>query len=405
MTVNLSEAVIEEDIPLEGLHEALRAFSGRGELLSVLATLATESSLLNREWSKEEVEARAHRILFEHLKESVARWPTRTDEWLDRLPIELRPRKESRSQPGAGTLWAETRRLGKWPPTAFRVRERFRLSDEVAMNALAWTIRKLDIIRSDAVRLAPESDSSLLGQLNVAEQLLDLPEVAQSGKIIPDWSDLRAIRREGAPWIAVADTCAAILRSQKNLTNLADELLLPDPALRGLLFHLAALGVTLITAKAAGYSVMANAPLGAGVSKPNFLMTSQAGQTFHLWFEGGRAWRFYGLISPYTRVTGGLPGKLSSISPDLLIVAPGKWAMSVECKYSTSPSYLRSGVAEALAYAADLSGILVPLVDSVVLVPSSIGSLNFSAGLLGGTLSLHTPDWYTDALSKILSSY
>lgn len=135
----------------------------------------------------------------------------------------------------------------------------------------------------------------------------------------------------------------------------------------------------------------------------NFILRSKEGKNFELWFEGGGAWRYHKMVSPYATISRHLPGNARPISPDILLLGQST-AISVECKYSNSADYIRSGVQEALAYSADLSNQLATTVKSLVVVPDSNGMLSSTTEIATGILGLFSSDQYAAYMFEILES-
>ena len=393
---------IPEDIPKSGLAEALRSFGGRGGLLSTLTRLGNTSDQLEREWSEEEILRRARRVLFSHLEPLLVRWPTSSLTWLDNIPAEFPASRTTSNRPTPGTSWRETRVRGPWPPREFHGRSRTRALDEVLIRVLGWTIGELKLTCNAAIKSAPGCDEKVSKQLQAANDVADALGLNGYWEQ-PDRTEISAVRREGAPWVLVADVASTLSILTSSVEQFANELLIPDPSTRGLLFHLAALGVTLEAAKKAGWKVTSVAPLSDSVARPNFILRSKEGKNFELWFEGGGAWRYHKMVSPYATISRHLPGNARPISPDILLLGQST-AISVECKYSNSADYIRSGVQEALAYSADLSNQLATTVKSLVVVPDSNGILSSTTEIATGILGLFSSDQYAAYMFEILES-
>jgi hypothetical protein len=397
------DSVIPEDIPRIGLAEALRTFSGRGALLATLASMAQRYDEVEREWTADEVLQRARRILFSHIEPIVATWPKSMSRWIDNIPVELTSRRSVSRHPVAGTSWRETRRRGVWPPREFHGRTRSRSHDEVLLRVLGWTLAEVDLCHVAASRLAPGCDEAITEHLSVARALHDLIAFPPLDRNPPDPSEIAATSREGAPWRQVAKVASQLLALERSVDRFAAELLLPDPIMRGLLFHLAVLGVTLRAATDAGARVRSVAPLNDSIARPNFILETQSGRSVELWFEGGGAWRFHKRRSPYATLSSRLPGNARPISPDLLLLE-GFVAISVECKYSNNADYIRTGIQEALAYASDISGgRLGQSVESLVLIPDSNGHHSEMTPTATGRLGLFSPSEYASWLTQTLA--
>jgi hypothetical protein len=398
------DSVIAGDIPLVGLQEALRNFSGRGSLLVTLANMAHHSLDIEREWSAAEVLQRARRILFSHIEPIVATWPKSVDIWVDSIPVELTSRRTVSRYPVAGTSWRETRRRGPWPPREFHGRTRLRSNDEALLNVLGWTLSEVKKCHLAASALAVGCDEAISVELGVARDLQEILEFSSLVTSVPNASEIAATGREGSLWHQVAKVAEKLLAMESSVDRFALELLMPDPIMRGLLFHLAVLGVTLRAATDAGLRVRSVAPLNDSIARPNFILESNTGKSIELWFEGGGAWRYHRQKSPYTRLSARLPGNARPISPDLLLL-DGSVAVSIECKYSNTPDYIRKGIQEALAYASDISGgLLCKTVESLVLIPDSNGHHSEITSTATGSLGLFSPAEYGSWLTQELLS-
>jgi hypothetical protein len=372
-------------------------------LFETLAAILPESDEVERTWTAADLEARSHRILFERVAPGIRTWPARFSSWLDLLPSDLLRQKSERRAPDSGTSWVRTRRSGPWPPRRFLGRDRRRIADQLMVTALAWTLRRLSEVRTDAVRLAPGLDAEVDRQLDLAARLATFSLLSDAPTLRPTDHELRMLAREGYPWSAVAAVARELRRHETSPLTLAEELLIPDPEFRWRLFHLGVLGCVLVAAQSAGATVVATAPL-FGSAKPAFQLTSQAGEVWDLWFEGESAWAAYGVESTYTELTAGLAGNRRPLSPDVLLIQPGKRAVSVECKYSYDVNYLRQGAREAMAYSVDIAGRLAMSVDSLLVVPSDapmpIGST--TSGF--GELSIRSAASVADLVAEIVSA-
>lgn len=356
-------------IPEKGLDEVLRAWNGPGQLLAALAGVEEDEGI-EREWTPVDIRRRAHRVLFSEVEGPLARWPTRTSDWLRALPAESRRLREVLVAPAGRVSWSETRRRFGWPPESYVTKTRHRVADELLTRTLRWTIERMSDIRADAVAVAPKVDDAVAPQLDLAESLLTIPPVLDASAVRPSSTDIRAVSRQGWPWTAVADVADRLRGIESSVHEYARRLLMPSDELRPKLFHLAVLGQLLNALRARGAHVVSLRPLARTTSGPAYRVLV-AGQQWDLWFEAGAVWSHYSRSSPYLEATSVLHGQARPLSPDILLLRLDTAAAIIECKYSANPDYVGGrGVTQVMAYAVESLTALAPQVASRVIAPT-----------------------------------
>lgn len=366
-------------IPPDGLAEVLSRWVGRGGLYQALAAPCDPETTTS--WSPLEVEARAHRILFERLKPSIARLPGRAREWVDALPAARIHEAVVCPAPSAGTSWSETRIRFGWPPTAFAIRRSTRSADDLMATALSWTLGRLAQVRLSAVKSYSEADQPVRAQLDAAERARALEPLSYVSSVRPGHQDLLSLRRAGRPWSAIVEIAGELRRLDGPNIELSEMLLVPDDEVRWRFFHLAVLGVLLLSLRQNGCLLTSLRPIGGGSNGPAFQVTDSSGTDFQLWFEAAGAWQATGIKSPYAEATSGLALKERALGVDLLLIEPNARALAIECKYSASPEFVaRAGYYQAATYSLELSSRLAPETISIAVGPEGVvRSASFSS--------------------------
>lgn len=386
---------IERSVPRRGLREVLSSWSGPGELWAALAAVGEdELGPIQREWTVEEVERRANRILFMEIGGRLAGWPTSVDEWAEALPAESTKTRQVDTQPLPVTHWAETRRRG-WPPTEFVGYERARQADTLLVTTLKWTLSRVAQILDDAVSLDSEALDSVKLQTDALREVLRREPLAFAEAIVPAHADLRSLSAEGWPWNAVTPVAEHLLAiEESDLVDLATRLVMPDPKLVGRLFHLGVLGELLRVLRAQGFKMVSRRALTAESRRPAYELTSITGERWDLWFEAAGVWSYYGgSVSPYLEVTRGVDTQNRALGADLLLIRSGHSALVLECKHSNKPTYVTGvGYPQVVCYAAEIFGRLAPTVMAAVVGPSGVVAATGSTTLGIGRVSVMSPD-------------
>jgi hypothetical protein len=137
------------------------------------------------------------------------------------------------------------------------------------VTALRWILERLFSIRSDAVDLFPDIGRDVVRQIDAAIALLQVEPILSASALEPRTPELLAIRREGAPWGAVANIAEDLRVLDGSRDLLVARLLIPDDGIRWRLFHLAVLGTVLVGLRDAGCAIFSLHPLSSQV--PNLL--------------------------------------------------------------------------------------------------------------------------------------
>jgi hypothetical protein len=169
-------------------------------------------------------------------------------------------------------------------------------------------------------------------------------------------------------------------------SDLAGELLDPDPELADRLFHVAVLGLVLLELRRAGCLLLPTALPGAANAKPVFVVTTPAGVTWDLWFEAAGAWRHYGLVEPYAAAVAGIEGTGGALGADIALIGSAE-AVLFECKFSANPTYVgRSGYEQLLAYMAEAHGRIADVYMGVLIGPDELVTRSASTTTAVGDL-------------------
>lgn len=373
-------------IPQDGLQEVLSHWVGRGTIWNVLAVSKADEG--DRQWNARDLRARANRILFEKIKPHLSQWPTRTSDWVELLPALKQQDRVTRTTPFSGVSWKSTLERFGWPPRAFVGRESTRVADMLLVTAMRWALLQLMDVHRDAVRLFPDIDVDVRRQVTAARQLLDRDPVESAEPIMPQRPELLAIRREGAPWGAVATVMDCFRDLDHSLDSLVSQLLLPDDEIRWRLFHLAVLGQLLIALRRENCQVKSVRSLGGSSKGPSYAVIDRDGWHWDLWFEASGIWTHFGVASPYAQATRQIGAVKRPLGADLLLVRRGYRALIMECKYSGNEDVVgRNGYLQATTYAAEMRSLLAPDVVSLTVGPEGVmrglSLVNSVAGTIG----------------------
>lgn len=359
-----------EGIPLDGLTEVLRGWSGRGQLYGALAEVLDRDGEVR--WQRQDIEGRAHRILLGRLEQHLLGWPGSAEEWLHALPAQSLRNRRISDAPQAGTDWVETRKRG-WPPRQFVVRQRSRIADRFLATTLRWTIDRLAAVRKDAIRVERSVESIASAQITAALSLRGQSPLDGTEAIRPDRAGIRVLMRSGPPWTRLAPVTEALVEAQSaDLLVFARQDLFPDPDIRWRLFHLAVLGVLLRALRERGATITSLRPLsGAADPGPSYAVELN-GRRWDLWFEAAAIWSYYGQKSPYqSLVRQALGYQATPLGADILLIAPRDRAYAFECKYGETAYTSRHGYLQAMTYGDELRECFAPRVASYVVAKNS----------------------------------
>ena len=346
--------VTDLEVPLDGVTYVLSGWSGQGSLYQAFSVLDDPDGI-ERAWDEKTLRSRAGRILIEHIRADLAKWPQTVDEWLPHLPVASRSRTLVSQTPHGRVDWRETSRRFGWPSRAYVTRLREREIADVTVSTLAWTVKAID-------RIVDQAKSA--GALAQEVPGLDLPIAAAREALAytqvpdelprPNRHDLESLRTSGTPWSNVQPVAAKLVRAETDLAWFALQLLAPDPDFRWRLYHLAVLGHVLMALRAEGATIRWQTPMGSGAAGPNFVARMVDGTTVDVWFEasGSRAHYKQG-PSPYRQVMRSVVGSESSIGADVGLFIPSRGhALLLECKFSNYGPYIaRNGYHQAAGYA------------------------------------------------------
>jgi hypothetical protein len=358
-----------DDIPLDGLAEVLRGWSGRGQLYEALAGIRDDQSEVR--WDRRDIEGRAHRLMLAQLAPLLEAWPRSAADWLHALPAQSLRQRRLADTPQPGTDWVETRTTLGWPPEQFIVKDRSRIADQLMCSVLRWSIDQLAGIRHDAVRVEDSLRSVAEVQLRAAFSLRSQPPLDAAAGVRPAPADIRALSRSGWPWTKLAPV-AEMLTAQagEDLLTFARQHLLPDEKIRWRLFHLGVLGKLLMVLRGRGASVTSLRPLSGASSPGPAYLVELAGRRWDLWFEAAAIWGYYGQASPYQALVGPALGHSGTpLGVDILLIRPGEQAYALECKYGKLGYIAREGYLQAMTYAQELQRHHVENVASYVVGP------------------------------------
>ncbi|WBQ05058.1 hypothetical protein [Kribbella sp. CA-293567] len=258
----------------------------------------------------------------------------------------------------------------------------------LAVQVLRWCADRLMQVWTDSVAVQPEVQFGSADQLAAVFALLEIEPLSSAAPGMPTRADLKALRREGAPWGSVADAAHVLIEAERSVDFLMYRLLMPDEEIRWRLFHLSILGMLLIALREAGCQITSLRPLSAKSGAPNYEIASPAGEVYLLWFEASGVWAHLGSPSPFVEATRGISQAHRSNGADLLLLSPGVKALVLECKYSWNQDVVaRNGYYQAVAYGVETRTRLAKNVVSVAVGPESVVSAasftNLTLGRVG----------------------
>ncbi|MGY6656792.1 hypothetical protein ACXIZN_31965 [Amycolatopsis sp. TRM77291] len=389
--------------PEDGLVELFRSWSGKGELYAGLAAVLSEDDF---EWTKDDVERRAHVILFEQCRPLIEQLPESIQDWLSVLPVATQAETVRSRSPRGAINWANTRRQG-WPPTEFSGRVRHRGVDDQLLSSLRWTVERLLKVHLHAKEMRPTIGKKVHSQLETLDDLAARPELQGVEAEPPDLLMVEGIRRAGPLWRVVGDL-ADLLRQEESsdLARLAAELLSPDEDLRWRLFHLCVLGTMLGVLRDLRCRPISRRPLAGRAQGPAFKVEVPGADAWDLWFEAAEIWRATGNTEPYKEATFGLaqPGHVRGA--DLFLVDHAKRrGVVIECKYTAKGAYLRSGYDQALAYLVEARTLLIDEGEAFVVAPIEAAPRVGVGRTLAGPLIYCAPEHLKGELTRVFKGW
>jgi hypothetical protein len=390
-------AVTALPLPEHGLNVVCSMWSGRGQLWQAVA--ATTDPNVERRWTREQVERRALRVLFTLTAEKLGRLPGTQRDWFDALPGLTRRIHSMSPSPVGRVDWVKSA-LGGWPPRAFAVRRRERQPDIVLVTALAWAAQQASKVLAAVPAPASATESTALERLSLLAQLREHPTVLAATPQRPTGEDLKALYASGSPWRQLGRLVKEwSLIESPSLTDIARQLLAPDPEIRWRLFHLAVLGEVLAALDGLGATIVSTGPLADQESNAEASFVAVVDDhEWRLWFEAAGIWKALSKTQPYKIAAEVVRGQSRALGADLLLIdAAAQRALVIECKFSANPSVVgRDGFHQASTYLAEGQGRLTPNVVSVVVGPATVVSDLKLTDLVGGKIGFAPPECIAD---------
>ncbi|MCR8576708.1 hypothetical protein [Streptomyces sp. Isolate_219] len=360
-------------MPEDGLEEVLRGWSSKAELYAALAE--TKDDWAKVKWTTQDIQQRAHRVLFAELIERLKSWPTKTGDWLNALPAGSRRDRRISPNPDQGTDWVRSAVRRGWPADEFVVNTRNRIPNQVMASTLRWTIDEIIRIRTDALRVEATLRNEVKQQIKVLSSIESLPPLNSSAGVRPTRQDIKALRMEGAPWTQLAQVAELLVDAEtSNLMDFARKHLLPDPGVRWRLFHLGSLGVLLKRLYIAEWELTSWRPLsGTTEGGPNYTAHAPDGGKWDIWFEASKIWEYYKVASPYLDLMEDVfASSAEPVGADLAIIRPGVAGYLFECKFGDAAEVRRKGYHQITTYVAEALRELVPRAEGFVIGPDDV---------------------------------
>ncbi|MEI5034176.1 hypothetical protein RB201_19970 [Streptomyces sp. S1A(2023)] len=396
----------EHEVPEDGLEEVLRGWSSKAELYSALAGAVDDWADI--QWTPAEIRLRANRVLFAELIELLKEWPTKISDWLDALPAGRGQRRRTSSNPDPGTDWIQSAVRRGWPADEFVINDRYRIPDQVMASTLRWTIDEIVKIRKDALRVESKSlRDGAKQQIKTLLAIKKLPPLSSSAGARPTGQDIKALRREGAPWTKLAAVAEFLVGvDSANLMSFARQHLLPDPDVRWRLFHLGCLGVLLKSLRSAEWRLTSWHPLsGTMNSGPNYTAQDPKGGIWDIWFEASRIWEHYNVPSPYLDLMEDVfTSSADPVGADVAIIQRGVAAYLFECKFGDAAEVRRKGYHQITTYVTEALEELVPSAEGFVIGPNDVVLKSAELKLYGSPIHVVGPRHLSDFLPTPLES-
>ncbi|MFJ6294643.1 hypothetical protein ACIQJX_14925 [Streptomyces griseoviridis] len=392
LMVEMNSVDHEHQIPEEGLEEVLRGWSSKAELYSALAEVKDDWAEVK--WTTHDVRQRAHRVVFAELIECLKVWPTNTAEWLNALPAGSNRSQRISSNPDPGTDWVRSAIRRGWPADEFVVNERSKIPDQVMASTLSWAVDEIIRIRASALKVEKSLKNEVKQQIKALSSVKKLPPLNSSTGVRPTRQEIKALRREGAPWTHLAQVAELLVEVESsNLMNFARKHLLPDPAVRWRLFHLGSLGVLLKCLHEAEWELASWRPLsGTTMGGPNYTAHAPDGGKWDIWFEASKIWEYYQVNSPYMGLMQGVfESSAEPVGADLAIIQPGVAAYLFECKFGDAAEVRRKGYHQITTYVAEALGELVPRAEGFVIGPDDVVLKSAELSLQGAPIHIVGP--------------
>ena len=411
-----SSVTRELAVPESGLSRVLADWSGVGSLYQAISGI-TGDDPFDRDWSPEDVERRAMRVLLEECAPLISQWPQTLRAWLDQLPITSTRHRFWSDRVVPRVDWPKTRRKG-WPPSSLAIKRRHKTSDQTPLVVLAWTIDELMISIVMAQQLMGSSIGSqsafisIVPQLETASELREtLLDVDDPG--IPTAEDFAAVAAMGRPWTSIVGVGRVFASRYRRdgVAKLARRLIRPD-GFPDRLFQLAVLGIVLEAAESAGCYVVSRRPIGDMTSAPVYQLVDEQGRQWDVWCEADRCWAHYGVTDHHFELSqalanlGGKPFQRRHLRPDIVLAQPMERALVIECKFpysSADPGYVASGLSQSYFYAAQLQQGFARS-DALVVGPSELVQSVAVSSVQGVQIGLASPGLLRHGVSELVRS-
>lgn len=357
-------------LPRRGLEELLRGWTSDGQVFEALSAVGTDDLVVD--WSAQDIQRRADRVILERVEADICRLPDSASKWREQLPMTVASQRTETGQPARPMDWATTARRYGWLPQTFVSNPRSRVRDEMTLQVLAWTATRLDGMVHDlsnvARHLIGRVQPGVLAMVEVVRQ--ELPDVEI---VRPDRLDIRALSTSGTPWSLLARVAEELLRAETDLQFLAFQIIEPVPELEWRLFHLSVLGEVLAAMRSLGGQVRWTAPLSASEAPGPQFQVRLGRDVWDVWFEASGAPKHYGVLSPYRKATASVGGAQQSIGADILLCLPRAQALALECKWSASSGYVgREGYHQASSYLVEIRAGIADDARSYLVGPEEV---------------------------------
>jgi hypothetical protein len=151
-----------------------------------------------------------------------------------------------------------------------------------------------------------------------------------------------------------------------------------------------------------GCTVKSLRPISGGATGPAFRAVDPVGIAWDVWFESGGAWSYqpYGQAQPYKRAALGASGGYQPLGADIMILAPGRRALVVECKYGNAEYVCRQGYLQTVTYAVEAKE-LAPDVTGLVIGPDGSVACGVTETSVG-RIAIATPSYLPKALGEVI---
>lgn len=357
---------VDGKIPWAGVELLARLWAGSGSLLDWLAP----DWDVELEWNRDQVRARiAEVILLDFQKNEVQHLPRHAGDWLDAISQQILRLVSRTDMPTAHTDWQSTiSEYGIYPSIQYVERQPIGTYNTPFTRLLKWTATA--IVEAEALvekqfgrsPLSSATRNRILCPLQLAEV------IGASNQLRLEPLDIQACRSARGVWLPLtklAEKLDALWFGRPTTQLAALKPLLPEFAHQ--LFELGTLGeiVGQVRSRVEGDWVSEN-PIAAVRGSAPCLTLNATADTFAAFYQTvpPSAARHNSTYRTLSKALGG-----GVLRPDIWLQAElgaSKFEFVIECKFSSNPSYIASGIMQSMAYSVEFPSAERPRIHVAV---------------------------------------